>query len=135
MTSNNNPLASLILRIVMGVIFIGHGWGKLFGEGNPDGFAKWLSGMGIEPSYIMAVCAGLSETVGGFLLIIGFLTRAAATSLIVVMLVAIGFVHLSAGMFGNGGYEFQLLLLAGVIGLFIQGPGKLSLDEMISKQV
>jgi putative oxidoreductase len=131
--SNNNPLGPLILRIVMGIIFIYHGWGKLFGEGNPEGFAGWLGSMGIEPSYVMAVCAGAAETFGGMLLIVGLLTRVASASLVVVMLVAIGFVHLNAGMFGDGGYEFQLLLLAGVISLLIQGPSKLSIDEMLLK--
>ena len=130
-SSNDNPLGSLVLRIVLGIIFIGHGWGKLFGEGNPERFAGWLDSKGIEPSYIMAICAGSAETFGGMLLIVGLLTRAASVSLVVVMLVAISFVHLDAGMFGEGGYEFQLLLLAGVVLLLIQGPGKLSIDERL----
>ncbi|WP_042146156.1 MULTISPECIES: DoxX family protein [unclassified Pseudoalteromonas] len=133
--SNTNQLAPVILRLVLGVIFIGHGWGKLFGEGNPAGFAGWLGSMGLEPSYLLAIAAGLAETLGGALLIIGLLTRVAASSLVIVMLVAIGFVHLDAGMFGKGGYEFQLLLLAGVVNILIQGAGKLSVDEMIYKKL
>jgi len=135
LASNNNDIAPLILRLILGVIFIGHGWGKLFGEGNPAGFAGWLGSMGLEPSYLLAVAAGLAETLGGALLIAGLFTRAAASSLVVVMLVAIGFVHLDAGMFGKGGYEFQLLLLAGVISLLIQGAGKYSADEIIYKKL
>ncbi len=133
--SKNNTYSMLILRVVMGIIFIGHGWGKLFGEGNPDGFAGWLASMGIEPSLILAICAGIAETLGGMLLIAGLFSRIAAASLVIVMLVAIGFVHFDAGMFGKGGYEFQLLLLAGVIGVLIQGAGKLSFDEMINKKL
>ncbi|SFC90250.1 DoxX family protein [Pseudoalteromonas denitrificans] len=135
LNNNNHALAPFILRLVLGIIFIGHGWGKLFGEGNPDGFAGWLASMGLEPSYLLAVAAGLSETLGGALLIVGLLTRAAAGSLVIVMLVAISFVHLDAGMFGKGGYEFQLLLMAGVMSLLIQGPGKYSLDEVINKKL
>jgi len=135
LASNNNDIAPLILRLTLGVIFIGHGWGKLFGEGNPAGFAGWLGSMGLEPSYLLAVAAGLAETLGGALLIAGLFTRAAASSLVIVMLVAIGFVHLDAGMFGKGGYEFQLLLLAGVISLLIQGAGKYSADEIIYKKL
>ena len=135
LASNNNDIAPLALRLTLGVIFIGHGWGKLFGEGNPAGFAGWLGSMGLEPSYLLAVAAGLAETLGGALLIAGLFTRAAASSLVVVMLVAIGFVHLDAGMFGKGGYEFQLLLLAGVVSLLIQGAGKLSVDEIIYKKM
>lgn len=135
LASNNNDIAPLVLRLILGVIFIGHGWGKLFGEGNPAGFAGWLGSMGLEPSYLLAVAAGLAETLGGALLIAGLFTRAAASSLVVVMLVAIGFVHLDAGMFGKGGYEFQLLLLAGVVSLLIQGAGKYSVDEIIYKKL
>ena len=135
LASNNNDIAPLVLRLTLGVIFIGHGWGKLFGEGNPAGFAGWLGSMGLEPSYLLAVAAGLAETFGGALLIAGLFTRAAASSLVVVMLVAIGFVHLDAGMFGKGGYEFQLLLLVGVVSLLIQGAGKLSVDEIIYKKM
>lgn len=135
LASNNNDIAPLVLRLTLGVIFIGHGWGKLFGEGNPAGFAGWLGSMGLEPSYLLAVAAGLAETLGGALLIAGLFTRAAASSLVVVMLVAIGFVHLDAGMFGKGGYEFQLLLLAGVVSLLIQGAGKHSVDEIIYKKM
>lgn len=135
LASNNNDIAPLVLRLTLGVIFIGHGWGKLFGEGNPAGFAGWLGSMGLEPSYLLAVAAGLAETFGGALLIAGLFTRAAASSLVVVMLVAIGFVHLDAGMFGKGGYEFQLLLLVGVVSLLIQGAGKHSVDEIIYKKM
>ena len=133
--SNNNDIAPLVIRLTLGVIFIGHGWGKLFGEGNPAGFAGWLGSMGLEPSYLLAVAAGLAETLGGALLIAGLFTRAAASSLVVVMLMAIGFVHLDAGIFGKGGYEFQLLLLAGVVSLLIQGAGKHSVDEIIYKKM
>jgi len=133
--SNNNDIAPLVLRLTLGVIFIGHGWGKLFSEANPAGFAGWLGSMGLEPSYLLAVAAGLAETLGGALLIAGLFTRAAASSLVVVMLVAIGFVHLDAGMFGKGGYEFQLLLLVGVVSLLIQGAGKHSVDEIIYKKM
>ena len=133
--SNNSQIAPVILRLVLGVIFIGHGWGKLFGEGNPAGFAGWLGSMGIEPSYLFAVTAGLAETLGGALLIAGLFTRVAASSLVVVMLVAIGYVHLDAGMFGKGGFEFQVLLLAGVVSLLIQGAGKYSVDEIINKKL
>ncbi|KGJ95907.1 DoxX family protein [Colwellia psychrerythraea] len=133
--SNNHALAPFILRLTLGIIFIGHGWGKLFAEGNPAGFAGWLGSMGLEPSYLLAIAAGLAETVGGLLLITGFFTRAAASSLVIVMLVAIYFVHIDAGMFGKGGYEFQLLLLAGVVSLLIQGGGKYSIDEIIYKKL
>jgi len=134
-TSKDNALAPLFMRLILGVIFIGHGWGKLFAEGNPAGFAGWLGSMGIEPSYLLAIMAGGAETLGGLFLILGLFTRIAAANLIIVMMVAIGFVHLDAGLLGEGGYEFQLLLLISALFFFIQGPGKLSLDELIVKKL
>ncbi|NQY65861.1 MAG: DoxX family protein [Alteromonadaceae bacterium] len=133
--SNHNDVAPLLLRLILGVIFIGHGWGKLFSEGNPDGFAGWLGSMGLEPSYLLAVMAGLAETLGGLLIIIGLFTRLSAVNLVIVLIVAIGFVHLDAGLFGSGGYEFQLLLLVSSVFLLIQGPGKLSFDHWLYRKL
>ncbi len=127
--SHDNPFANLLMRLTLGVIFIGHGWGKLFAKGNPEGFAAWLGSMGLEPSYLFAVMAGLSETLGGFLLIIGLFTRIAAASLVTTMLVAIFYVHFDAGLFGKGGYEFQLVLLVASLLYLIQGAGRLSIDS------
>ena len=129
--SNHHSLAPLLLRLVIGIIFIGHGYGKLFADGNPGNFAAWLASLGLEPSYLLAVFTGLAETFGGLLIILGLLTRFAAASCIIVMTIAIAFVHIDNGMFGQGGYEFQLLLWVSCLFFIIQGTGKWSLDSLI----
>ena len=130
-SSNHHALAPLLLRLVIGIIFIGHGYSKLFADGNPGNFAGWLASLGLEPSYLLAICAGLAETFGGLCIILGLLTRFAAVSCMIVMTIAIAFVHLDKGMFGQGGYEFQLLLWVSCVFFIIQGAGKWSLDSLI----
>jgi putative oxidoreductase len=125
----------LVLRLVLGVIFIGHGAQKLFGSfGGPriSGFAKMLEQLGVKPARPMAILAGLAEFVGGILVMLGFLTPVAALALIVVMIVAIVAVHLKNGFFGtNGGYEFNLALVGIALTLLIAGAGVYSLDSLL----
>ena len=125
----------LVMRLVLGVIFIGHGAQKLFGSfGGPhiSGFAKMLGQLGIKPALPMAILAGLSESIGGILVILGLLTPLAALALIVVMIVAVLTVHLKKGFFNtNGGYEFNLALAGMALTLLIAGAGAYSLDSVL----
>ncbi len=125
----------LVLRLVLGVIFIGHGAQKLFGSfGGPriSGFAKMLEQLGVKLAKPMAILAGLAEFVGGILVILGFLTPLAALALIGVMIVAVLTVHLKNGFFNtNGGYEFNLALAGMALTLLIIGPGAYSLDSAL----
>ena len=124
---------SLIMRVPLGLALMAHGWGKLFNEGQPQAFADALKSLGAEPSYFLAVLTGLSETVGGGLLVIGLLSRLSALSNAIVMVTAIVLAHLKQPMFGQGSFELQILMLAAAVMLLIHGGGKLSLDAMISK--
>ena len=125
----------LVLRVVLGVIFIGHGAQKLFGSfGGPhiSGFAKMLEQLGVKPGRPMAILTGLAEFVGGILVMLGFLTPVAALALIVVMIVAIVAVHLKNGFFiTNGGYEFNLALVGIALTLLIAGAGAYSFDYVL----
>jgi putative oxidoreductase len=125
----------LVLRLVLGVIFIGHGAQKLFGSfGGPriSGFAKMLEQMGVKSAKPMAILAGLAEFGGGILVILGFLTPLAALALIGVMIVAVLTVHLKNGFFvANGGYEFNLALAGMALTLLIVGAGAYSLDAVL----
>ena len=128
-------LGLLVLRLVLGVIFIGHGAQKLFGSfGGPriSGFAKVLEQLGIKLAKPMAILAGLAEFVGGILVTLGFLTPLAALALVVVMIVAVLTVHLKNGFFvTNGGYEFNLALVGIALTLLIVGAGVYSLDSLL----
>ena len=122
----------LILRIVVGVIFVGHGSQKLFawfGGGGPDGTAQFFASIGYRRPRLMAIVAGLAEFVGGLLLATGLLTPLASLLIATVMLNAIVTVVYPKGFLG--GYEFEFTLLTVVVALAATGPGRISLDHAI----
>ncbi len=114
----------LLIRVVAGIAFIAHGYGKVM---DPDMFAGFFSSVGLGGSN-MVMFVGLVEVIGGILLIAGVYTMYAGALLSIVMLVAIFKVHLSSGYsMMNNGYEYQLLLLAVSLGMIFSGPGRYSL--------
>ena len=122
----------LLLRLVVGLLFAGHGAQKLFGlfgGDGPQGTAAFFASLGYRRPAVMALVAGLSELVGGLLLALGFLTPVASLLLAVVMLNAIATVKWPQGLLG--GYELELTLLAVVIALTATGPGEISLDDAV----
>src|SRR4051812_45243089 len=89
-------LGLLVLRIIVGLLFIGHGTQKLFGWFGGVGLAGmtgWLGSMGLRPSWFWALMAGLSEAGGGFLLLLGLLNPLGALGITAAMLVAIATAH------------------------------------------
>jgi putative oxidoreductase len=128
-------IALLVLRLVLGGVFVAHGAQKLFGSfGGPgiEGTAGFHEQLGIKPAKPMAILAGLAEFVGGMLVAAGFLTPLAALALIVVMIVAIVKVHLKNGFFAaSGGYEFNLVLIAVAVALILAGSGAYSIDAAL----
>ena len=137
MATDDNP-ATLILRLVLGVVFFAHGAQKLLGWFGGPGFSGT---MGMFTGYLhipapLAFLAIAAEFFGGLELILGFLTRIAAFGIAVNMLVAIATVHHSYGFFMNWtgtqkgeGFEYHLLVLAITAYLIIRGAGALSVDR------
>jgi putative oxidoreductase len=125
----------LILRVAIGVIMIGHGAQKAFGWWGGPGIAGWTSAMTrmrIRPAVAWAYISMLGELGGGALLILGLLTPFACAAIAGSMLVAIYLVHLPRGFWvSEGGYEFNLSILAAVIALALVGPGSASLDAAL----
>lgn len=130
--------AALVLRVPVGLILMAHGAQKLFGwfgGGGLAGTAEWMSSIGIEPGYLMALLAGSAEFFGGLALVFGLLTRPAALVAAFTMLVAIFSTHISNGLFvSDGGYEYALTLMVALISLAIQGGGYLSIDRALSEK-
>lgn len=132
-------LALLALRVVVGLGFAAHGAQKLFGAfggGGIDGTAGFFDGVGLRPAKFHAWAAGIAEFAGGLLIALGLVTPFAAAALIAVMVAAIITVHLSNGFFNtNGGYEYNLVLIAVMFALAGIGAGEWSLDNALGLDI
>lgn len=118
-----------VLRIVVGVVFLMHGYQKLFKFGF-HGVAAMFGHMGIPIPVVFAVIVTLVEFVGGILLITGIATRIPAALNAIDMIVAILLVHAKRGFFNPGGFEYPLTLLAATICLVLAGGGAASLKKL-----
>jgi putative oxidoreductase len=131
-------IGRLLLRLVVGGLFVGHGTQKLFGWFGGyglDGTAGFFEQLGLRPGRRHAVAAGAAEAGGGALLVAGLATPAAASVLTATMLTAIHRVHLKNGPWStNGGYEYNVVLIAAVLALAEVGPGDLSLDHALGTE-
>lgn len=138
-----DDVASLIMRVLLGIVFFPHGAQKLLGWFGGHGFSTTMEGftanMGIPP--FLAFLAIMAESVGAVALITGFLTRVAAMGVGTNMVVAIFMVHLPYGFFMNWfgnkqgeGFEFHILAIALALAIMIRGGGKWSIDRMMTKK-
>ncbi|MCA0756254.1 DoxX family protein [Paenibacillus sp. N4] len=129
-------LGLLIVRVVVGLLFVGHGAQKLFGWFGGYGIkgtGGWLESIGVKPGVAMAVVAGLMELVGGLLFTLGLLTPLAAALIVMTMLVAIVKVHGANGIWStSNGYEYNLVLIAIAIGVALIGAGDYSVDAFLN---
>ncbi len=118
--------ALLVVRVVVGVIFMAHGAQKLFGAFGGPGLAGVVQMMG-PLGYLVAV----GEFFGGLGLLVGFLSRFSAAALTLIMLGAIGMVHAKNGFFAPTGFEFNLALIGLLAPILIAGPGRLSVGRLL----
>lgn len=124
--------AITILRIIVGAVFLAHGYQKVFVYGHA-GVAQSFAGMGIPLPSVAAALVAAVELLGGIALILGVGTRIAATLLAMDMLGAILFVHGRNGFFLPTGAEFATTLLGASIALAIAGAGAASVDNALSR--
>ncbi|OGW32701.1 MAG: hypothetical protein A2X58_11770 [Nitrospirae bacterium GWC2_56_14] len=140
----SDDTATLVLRVLLGVVFFPHGMQKLLG---------WFGGPGFEGTMgfftgtlgipvIFAFLAIIAEGLGALGLITGFLTRISAFGIAVNMAVAVYLLHWQNGFFMNWfgkqageGYEYHLLAIAIAIALIIKGGGKLSVDRIVAEKL
>jgi putative oxidoreductase len=131
-------LGMLLLRIVVGLLFIGHGTQKLFGWfGGPGltGMSGWLGSIGMRPAAFWALMAGLSEAGGGLLFALGLLDPLGTLGITAAMLVAITTVHWGRFWLADNGIEAPLVYLVAVTAVAIAGPGAYSLDAALGLQL
>ena len=121
-----HDVAHFGLRLTVGVIFIVHSLGKF-----EPGFAGFLPTLGIPPE--MQIPIALAELVPGVLLIAGVLTRISAALLAIVMLGAMFVVKGAASLTGDGGVEFDLILLAASLVVITIGPGRISVSHIAKR--
>ena len=130
-----------VLRIIPGVLLMGHGLQKLV----PPGYSPPLlhavghrdtgahfERLGIQPAMLAAVLAGSAELVAGFSLAAGLLTPVATVLIGAVMITAILMVHVSNGIWAaEGGFEFPLVLLTVGFAITALDPGSLSVNSWL----
>ena len=113
------PLALLVMRLVLGAIMIAHGYHKVFGGFHHH--MEMVGSLGI-PRWLAYLSAG-TEFFGGMAIVLGLFTRIFSLAFLIEMSVAIWKVHFKNGLMGNGGYEFPLALAAIAFALMCFGGG------------
>lgn len=124
-------LAALVARVVLGVVFIAHGYQKLAVFGLA-GATEAFRGMGVPAPEPTAPAISVIELVGGIALILGAFTGIAGVALALEMLVAALLVHVPAGIYiENGGWELVGALGAGALLVAAFGAGRFSVDSVL----
>lgn len=122
-------LGLLSMRLMLGVVFVFHGAQKLFGVFGGhgiEGTAQFFESIGIPLPTVSVIAAGGAEFFGGLLLAAGVAPRLAALALAGTMFVAAFTAH-SGFAAQAGGMEYPLTLGVVSLGLFLTGPGRLTL--------
>lgn len=128
---NSNKLIAygpLPMRILIGIEFMVHGFPKLSNIAATQHFFSHMIGLPAA----MALPIGLLEVIGGIAILIGILTRIAASLFIIEMIGATIIAKIPKGFVG--GYELDLLLLSISASLILTGPGKVSMEWDILKR-
>ncbi|MGA2003149.1 MAG: DoxX family protein [Terriglobales bacterium] len=114
------PFALLVMRIVLGVILIAHGYHKVFG-----GFHHHMDMVGSLglPRWMAYLSTG-TEFFGGIAIVLGLFARFFSVAFVIEMCVAIWKIHFKNGLTGQGGYEFPMAVatIAFALACFGGGP-------------
>lgn len=128
-------LGLLIIRIVVGLLLIGHGSQKAFGWFGGGGFIKtvgFLKSIGFRPAGFWVLLGVSGEIIGGLLFLFGLLTPLGAAAIFASMLMAVIKMHWKAGLWSQkGGYEYPLVLGLVALAIGLTGPGSYSIDALL----
>jgi putative oxidoreductase len=115
------------IRAAIGVTFIVHSIKKF----DPS-WQGWLIDMGLPPE--LQIPIALAEFLGGIFLLVGVLTRISASILAVISLGAIFMIRgIEEFFISNGGWEWDLMILAGELTIIVAGPGRVSISHVVKK--
>src|ERR1700733_13995443 len=115
------------MRLVLGVIMVGHGYGKIIPSGSLYTFSHMVTRLHL-PVWLGYVAA-FTEFFGGMLIVVGLLTRIAALMTAIEMAVAIIKVHIHGGLMGPNSFALPLTCFAIALMLVFTGCGWLGLDD------
>lgn len=133
--NNLQPWGALLLRLVLGVAMMYHGWSKVIPAGGFHGgnafsaiehHSHYIASMGLP--YWLGIVSALTEFLGGALLLLGLFTRFAAFLVAINMLVALVMVNRHHGYVGS---EYSLALFVIAVMLFFYGSGVCALDRKL----
>lgn len=127
-------VALLLVRVVLGVVLVAHGWQKAVTNG-ADATAGGFDAMGIPAPTLAAWFAIAVELGGGVLLLLGLLTPIVGVLVAAVMAGAFWFAHRGATILSSeGGWELVAVLGFAGLALAAVGPGRLSLDAALVRR-
>ncbi|HXL86841.1 MAG TPA: DoxX family protein [Gemmatimonadaceae bacterium] len=122
----------LPLRVAVGLVFLMHGAQKLFVFGL-DGTADIMGKLGLPLPILCAAIVIVVELLGGLAILLGMFARVAGALLAFEMMVAILVARLHGGFFAPYGYEFEFTLLGASLTFALNGPGRMSLEEILRR--
>lgn len=136
MSGRNGNAALLVLRLMVGWLFLWHGLGKFFGPPFAGvGFDAYSAILSVHlgsmsDSTIIALAAGTAtvETAGGLLLLLGWHTGTAASILMLQQIANVAVLKFDNGVFGPLGWEDQLVTMAALFAMMLGGPGAAAMD-------
>lgn len=132
MSAADVDVASALLRAVLGVTFVLHGWNHGFGPGGLAGTTSWFDSIGLRPARVHAAVSTWLELAVGAALLLGLLVPVAAAAGIGIMTTAAVTAHRGNGFFVfKDGWEYVLVIAVALTALATLGAGALSLDRAL----
>ena len=129
-------IAIVLLRVVVGVTLVAHGYNHVWGGGGLAGTTRWFGSLGLRPPKLHAVLSSAGELAAGLSLTIGFLTAPAAAFVVGAMVVAGVANHRPNGFFVfRDGYEYVLMIGVVCAAIGLLGPGAVSVDRLLGTEV
>ena len=119
-----------VIRVAMGIILMVAGYAKF--AGGLGNFAGFIGQAGIPAPGLMAPLVATLELVGGLLLLVGAATRWIGLLVLLQFIVVTFVVKLPRA--GWDASRIDVMMLAGGLMLFLAGPGKAAVDEMLMRR-
>jgi uncharacterized membrane protein YphA (DoxX/SURF4 family) len=120
--------AALVLRLVIGAVFIVHGYPKFSAAQRKQG-GEWMKSMGLPASFILF--GAIVEFFGGIAILLGIFTQVIALLFALWMLSTTWLAKVKMKKKFVGGYELDIILLAASLALAAIGAGAFSIDRLL----